>query len=215
MKRLILVHAVLMLISISVLGQPRTQTVAPRPTPTPAARPAATPAASNAPVPDSRIALIDTTMFGDEKNGIWRYIDASKSVQAEFKTRTDELQGIQNRLDALATEIQTLMKAPVPDQKTIQAKQQQGAGLQNEGKTKKDRLDEDISKRYEQVIAPISSQIGAAMDQFARQRGITMTLDASKLLPAILTVVPATDLTQAFINEFNSKNPRTGPAPRP
>ncbi len=215
MKRLILVHAVLMLISISVLGQPRTQTVAPRPTPTPAARPAATPAASNAPVPDSRIALIDTTMFGDEKNGIWRYVDASKSVQAEFKTRTDELQGIQNRLDALATEIQTLMKAPVPDQKTIQAKQQQGAGLQNEGKTKKDRLDEDISKRYEQVIAPISSQIGAAMDQFARQRGITMTLDASKLLPAILTVVPATDLTQAFINEFNSKNPRTGPAPRP
>jgi len=215
MKRLILVHAVLMLSSISVLGQPRTQTVAPRPTPTPAPRSAATPAASTAPVPDSRIALIDTTMFGDEKNGIWRYVDAAKSVQAEFKTRTDDLQSIQNRLNTLATEIQTLMKAPVADQKTIQAKQQQGESLQTEGKTKKDRLDEDVSKRYEQVIAPISSQIGAAMDVFARQRGITMTLDASKLLPAILTVVPATDLTQAFINDFNSKNPRTGPAPAP
>ena len=213
MKRLILVHAVLMLSSISVLGQPRTQTVAPRPTPTPPPRPAATPAASTAPVPDSRIALIDTTMFGDEKNGIWRYVDAAKSVQAEFKTRTDELQSIQNRLNTLAAEIQTLLKAPVPDQKTIQAKQQQGESLQTEGKTKKDRLDEDVSKRYEQVIAPISSQIGAAMDVFARQRGITMTLDASKLLPAILTVVPATDLTLAFINDFNSKNPRTGPAP--
>jgi Skp family chaperone for outer membrane proteins len=215
MKRLILVHAVLMLISISVLGQPRTQTVAPRPTPTPAPRPAATPAASIAPVPDSRIALIDTTMFGDEKNGIWRYVDAAKSVQAEFKARTDELQSIQNRLNTLAAEIQTLMKAPVPDQKTIEAKRQQGQSLETEGKTKKDRLDEDVSKRYEQVIAPISSQIGAAMDVFARQRGITMTLDASKLLPAILTVVPATDLTQAFINDFNSKNPRTGSAPRP
>jgi Skp family chaperone for outer membrane proteins len=215
MKRLILVHAVLMLISISVLGQPRTQTVPPRPTPTPAPRPAATPAASSAPVPDSRIALIDTTMFGDEKNGIWRYVDAAKAVQAEFKARTDELQSIQNRLNTLATEIQTLMKAPVADQKTIEAKRQQGQTLETEGKTKKDRLDEDVSKRYEQVIAPISSQIGAAMDVFARQRGITMTLDASKLLPAILTVVPATDLTQAFINDFNSKNPRTGPAPRP
>jgi len=30
----------------------------------------------------------------------------------------------------------------------------------------------------------------------------------SKLLPAILTIVPSVDLTQAFINEFNSKNPR-------
>jgi Skp family chaperone for outer membrane proteins len=215
MKRLFLIFAGLMLIAVSVLGQPRPQTSPPRPTPTPAPRPAATPAATNAPVPDSRIALIDTSMFGDEKNGIWRYVDAAKSVQAEFKTRTDELQSIQNRLNALATEVQTLMKAPVPDQKTIQAKQQQGASLENEGKTKKDRLDEDISKRYEQVIAPISSQIGAAMDQFARQRGVTMTLDASKLLPAILTAVPAIDLTQAFINDFNSKNPRTGPAPRP
>src|SRR5258707_2628194 len=215
MKRLILVHAVLMLISISVLGQPRTHTVAPRPTPTPAARPAATPAASNAPVPDSRIALIDTTMFGDEKNGIWRYVDAAKSVEAEFKTRTDDLESIQNRINALIAEIQTLMKAPVPDQKTIQAKQQQGQNLATEGKTKKDRLDEDISKRYEQILAPISRQIGTALDQFAAQRGVTMTLDASKIQAAILTAVPALDLTQAFINDFHSTKPRTGGAPRP
>jgi hypothetical protein len=43
-------------------------------------------------VPESRIALIDTVMFGDEKNGIFRYVDAAKSVQMEFKPRTDELQ---------------------------------------------------------------------------------------------------------------------------
>lgn len=215
MKRLFLICAALTLTTISVLGQTRPQTTPARPTPTPVPRPAATPAATNAPVPDSRIALIDTSMFGDEKNGIWRYVDAAKSVQAEFKSRTDDLQNIQNRLNALAAEIQTLMKAPVPDQKAIQAKQQQGSALQDEGKTKKDRLDEDLNKRYEQVIAPVSSQIGAYMDQFARQRGITMTLDASKLLPAILTAVPAVDLTQAFINEFNSKNPRTATPPRP
>jgi hypothetical protein len=49
----------------------------------------------------------------------------------------------------------------------------------------------------------------------ARQRGITMTLDMSKLLPAILTALPTVDITQAFIAEFNSKNPRSGAAPRP
>ena len=215
MKRLIFSALILIgLIAVAVAGQTRPQTTAPRPTPTPLPRPAATPAATNAPVPDSRIALIDTTMFGDEKNGIWRYVDAAKSVQAEFKTRSDEVQNLENRLNALVNEIQTLSKAPVVDQKTIQAKQQQGVTLQTEWKTKKDRLDEDITKRAEQVIAPISSQIGAAMDQFARQRGVTMTLDSSKILPAILTAVPAVDLTLAFINEFNSKNPRTGPAPR-
>ena len=159
--------------------------------------------------------MIDTTMFGDETNGIFRYVDAAKSVQAEFKPRADELQNLQNRLNTLANEIQTLSKAPVPDQKTIQTKQRQGESLQLELQTKKERLDEDVSKRYEQVVAPISKQIGTAIDQFARQRGVTMTLDLSKLLPAILTAVPAIDLTQAFIADFNSRNPRTGSPPRP
>jgi Skp family chaperone for outer membrane proteins len=215
MKKLILAALILIATTaFAVVAQTRPQTTPPRPTPTPLPRPAATPLASTAPVPDSKIALIDTSMFGDEKSGIFRYIDAAKSVQGEFQTRSNELQSIQNRLEALVTEIQTLSKAPVVDQKTIQAKQQLGQTLQNEFKTKKDRLDEDVSKRAEQVIAPISNQIGQAMDQFARQRGITMTLDTSKLLPAILTAVPAMDLTLAFIADFNSKNPRTGPAPR-
>ncbi len=224
MRRLISAAFILIAtMAFTVNGQTRPQATAPRPTPTPLPRPAATPlprpaatpAAINAPVPESRIALIDTTMFGDEKNGIFRYVDAAKSVQVEFKPRTDELQNLQNRLNTLANEIQTLSKAPVPDQKTIQAKQQQGEGLQIEWNTKKDRLDEDLSKRYQQVVAPISKQIGLAIDQFVRQRGVTMTLDLSKLLPAILTAVPAIDLTQAFIADFNSKNPRTGPPPRP
>lgn len=215
MKKLIFAALILItMTAFAVMGQTRPQTTPPRPTPTPLPRPAATPAASTAPVPDSKIALIDTTMFGDEKSGIFRYIDAAKSVRAEFLTRTNELQGIQTRLEALITEIQNLSKAPVVDQKAIQAKQQQGQTLQDEFKTKKDRLDEDVSKRAEQVIGPISQLIGQAMDQFARQRGITLTLDTSKLLPAILTAIPAMDLTTAFIADFNSKNPRTGPAPR-
>ena len=234
MNRIRLIFAALIFVvimAISVVAQPRPQTAAPKPTPTPLPRPAATPlprpaatplprpAATTVPlnvaVPESRIALIDTGMFGDEKNGIFRYVDAARSVQLEFQPRTTELQNLQNRLNTLANEIQTLMKAAVVDQKTVQAKQAEGERLQQEFNTKKDRLDEDVSKRYQQVVSPISNQIGAALDQFARQRGITMTLDISKLLPAILTAVPAVDVTQAFIADFNSKNPRTGPAPRP
>lgn len=224
MRRVIFAALMLMtMMAISIVAQPRPQTATPKPTPTPLPRPAATPlprpAATplplNVAVPESRIALIDTGMFGDEKNGILRYVDAARSVQLEFQPRTTELQNLQNRLNTLANEIQTLMKAAVVDQKTVQAKQAEGERLQQEFNTKKDRLDEDVSKRYQQVVSPISNQIGAALDQFARQRGITMTLDISKLLPAILTAVPAVDVTQAFIADFNSKNPRTGPAPRP
>ena len=208
MKAIFYIFAMALLtgaIAVSAIAQ----TQRPTPTPTPGPRPAATPAGANTPVPQSRIALIDTSMFGDEKNGIYRYVDAARAVQNEFKTRTDEIQNLQNRLNALVNEINALMKVTPVDQKTVQAKQQQGESLQTEFNTKKAKLDEDIGKRYEQVVAPISTQIGQAMDQFATQRGITMTLDISKLLPAILTALPATDLTQAFISDFNSKYPRT------
>jgi Skp family chaperone for outer membrane proteins len=188
-------------------------------TPAPAPRPSATPVANpNAPVPQSKIALIDTSAFGDEKNGIYRYVDAAKMIQNEFKTRTDEVQNLETRLNALANELDALTKATPVNQQAVQAKQQQGQTLQAEYNTKKAKLDEDLGKRYEQVVAPISTQIGQAMDQFANQRGITMTLDISKMLPAILTAVPAVDLTQAFISDFNSKYPRTAapaPAPKP
>jgi Skp family chaperone for outer membrane proteins len=222
MNRNHFVFAALILVTmmaVSVIGQTMPGTTPARPaatpTPTPTPKPAATPVASNLPVPDSRIALIDTSMFADEKNGIFLYVDAAKKIEIEFRPQTNDAQNLQNRLDALATEITKLRQSAAVDQKTIQAKQAEGERLQQELNTKKQRLDEDVSKRYQQVISPISSQIGAAMDQFARQRGITMTLDLSKLLPAILTAMPSTDLTQAFIDEFNRKNPRPAVVPRP
>jgi Skp family chaperone for outer membrane proteins len=184
-----------------------------RPTPTPAIPPRATPTPANAPLPQSKIAVIDTQMFGDEKNGIWRYVDAARVIANEFKPRTDEVQNLEKRLTALATELDTLTKASPPNKTAIEAKQQQGEAVQAEYNSKKAKLDEDLSKRYEQSVSPISRQIAAALDQFANQRGVTMTLDLSKLLPAVLTLMPSVDLTQAFINDFNSKNPRTAAAP--
>jgi outer membrane protein len=207
----------LVMLGASAVAQTRPSTTS-KPTPTPprpAATPLPTPVATNAPVPESRIALVDTVMFGDEKSGIYVYIDAAKKVELEFQPRTTELQSIQTRLTALANEINTLRQAKVVDPKTIQAKQSEGERLQQDLGNKKEKLDQDVAARYRAVVSPVSNQIGLALDQFARQRGVTMTLDMSKLLPAILTALPASDITQAFIEDFNRKNPRTGAAPRP
>jgi Skp family chaperone for outer membrane proteins len=202
--------------------------VRPAPTPTPA-RPAATPAptpvrpattqtpapAADVPVPQSRIALIDTTVFADEKKGIFRYIDAVKSIQPQFAAANQELVSLQTRINALIEDIRRLRATPQPDPRVIQAKQEEGSRLQQDWNMKKQRFDEDYSKKYQEVTGPLSDQIGKAMDQFARERGITMTLDFSKLLPAMLTALPAVDVTDAFIADFNRKNPRTGAPPRP
>ena len=182
-----------------------------RPGTTPA-RPATaqpTAAASNAPVPDTKIAFIDTGAFGEEKGGIGRYVNAVKALEREFKPRQDELNNMQNRIKALADEIQKLSGNSVVDPKTIQAKNDEGERLQRDLKYKKEQADADFQRRYGEVVGPISQDIGKALDQFAQSRGITMILDISKLAPAILTVNPAMDVTAAFISEYNSKNPAT------
>ena len=194
------------IVAISASAQTRPGTAAPR-----QAAPQTPPAAvSNAPVPDSKIAFIDTGMFGEEKGGINRYVSAVKKVEREFQPRQTELITIQNRIKALADEISKLSgNSVLVDPKTIQAKQEEGERLQRDLKYKKDQADADFAKRYQEEVSPISTDIGKALDQFAQQRGITMILDISKLAPAVLTVNPAMDVTAAFIAEFNSKNPAT------
>ena len=177
----------------------------------PATRPAA-PAASNAPVPDTKIAFINTEAFGDEKAGITRYVAAMKSLEREFQPRQTDLTNMQARIRTIADEI-TKTQA-VADPKTIQAKQDEGERLQRDLKYKKEQADADFAKRYQEVVGPISQDIGKALDAFATQRGITMILDISKLIPAILTVNPAMDVTATFISEYNGRNPATASGTR-
>ena len=173
------------------------------------ARPAAPqttpPAQSTGPVPDTKIAYINTEAFGDEKAGITRYVTAVKALEREFDPRQKELVGMQTRIKTIADEIGKLSGSSVVDPKTIQAKQEEGERLQRDLEYKKKQADADFSKRYEEVVSPISQDIGKALTQFATTRGITMILDISKLAPAVLTANPAMDVTQAFISEYNSK----------
>src|SRR5207253_828983 len=112
----------------------------------------------------------------------------------------------------LADEINKLSSgsgSSVVDPKTVQAKQDEGERLQRDLDYKKKQADADFAKRYQDVVSPISADIGKALDQFASSRGITMILDISKLAPAILTVNPAMDVTRAFVAEYNSTHPAT------
>jgi len=207
MKRILITAAsAALLLGASVLAGAQTRTPTPSPTPARPAAPQAAPAAAIA-VPDTKIALINTAEFGDEKTGITRYVNAVKSVQREFLPKNTELTTIQTRINTLADEISKLSGAAVVDPKTIQAKQDEGERLQRDLKYKKDQAQADFQKRYQEVVSPISADIGKAIDQFALQNRITMVLDPSKFDVAILTVNPAMDVTRAFITAYNARNP--------
>ena len=187
-------------VSISASAQTRPATAPPK------QAPPQTPA-SNAAVPATKIAFIDTTVFGDDKGGINRYISVVKGLEREFQPRQNELVNIQTRIKAITDELQKLSGNAVVDPKTVAAKRDEGERLQRDLKYKKDQADADFAKRYQDVVGPISTDIGKAIDQFAAQRGISLVLDISKLGPSVLTLNPAMDVTQAFIIEYNRTHP--------
>lgn len=183
---------------------------------TPATTPASPPAAqATGPVPTTKIAFVNTQQFGDEKTGINKYVAAVKNLQREFDPRQKELQTLDTRIRTLAEELSKT--GAVQDPKVTQAKREEGERLQRELEYKKKDAEAAFQKRYEEVVGPISTDIGKALDGFAKQRGITIILDISKqaILESVLTLDLTADVTTAFITEYNSKNPATASTAAP
>src|SRR5687767_1797847 len=172
-------------------------------------RPAATPGAtapSTVSVPDSKVALIDSSAFADEKQGIVKFVTALKRVNAEFQPRQTELQNLQQQIEKAKSDLQKA--APVQDAKVTQQQQDKIAVMETDFKRKGEDAQAAFNKRLEEVLGPIYEDIGKALDGFAKARGITLILDVTKV-QGIVSAADAMDITRAFITEFNSKNPAT------
>ena len=189
----------------SVFAQPRTGagsgTQPARPTGTTTTAPAA--AVS---VPDSKVALIDSSAFADEKQGIVKFVAALKKVNAEFQPRQTELQGLQQQIEKATTDLQKA--APVQDAKVTQQQQERIDQMKKDYQRKGEDAQAAFNKRLEEVLGPIYEDIGKALDTFAKARGITLILDVTKI-QGIVSAADAMDITRAFIAEYNSKNPAT------
>lgn len=163
-------------------------------------------------VTTTKIGWIITAAFGDDKEGITKYVNAEKALDAEMKPRLTELQTLQTRMQALSEEIKKMSGNPaVPvDQKTIAAKQDEGQRLQREYEFKQKEAQASYGKRREEVMAPISTNIFQALQEYAKKNGYTAVIDISTLGAAdqpspLLFLEPAADITKAFIAYYNTR----------
>lgn len=172
----------------------------------PAVTPAPTAPTQTANLPDTKIALVDTDEFLNEKTGITRLVSAAKAVEGEFQPRRTELQGIQAQIDKMTADLQKA--APVQDPK-VSAQQQDAI---DQKKKELQRKGEDAQaayqKRLQEKLGPVYDDIGKALDAYAKAHGITLILDVTKI-QGIVSASESLDITKPFISEFNSKNPAT------
>jgi len=166
-----------------------------------------TPAGStSANVPDSKIALIDSSAFADEKQGIVRLVNAIKRVNSEFQPRKTELEGLNSQVEKATADLQKV--AGVQDPKLNQQQADKIEQMKKDLQRKSEDAQASFDKRMQDVLGPISEDISKALDAYAKAHGITLVLDVTKF-QGIVSASDSLDITRAFITEFNTKNPAT------
>jgi outer membrane protein len=170
---------------------------------TPAAPSTSTQTAS---VPETKIALVNTDEFADEKTGISRLVTAMKRVDGEFQPRRTDLQTLQQQIEKSTADL--TKAAPLQDAKVTQQQSDKIEGMKTEFKRKGEDAQAAYQKRLQDVLGPVYDDIGKALDAYAKAHGITLILDVTKI-QGIVSASESLDITRPFITEFNSKNPAT------
>jgi Skp family chaperone for outer membrane proteins len=188
--RLIFALAFLLAVAVSpVWAQPRPAAAAQTPTT----------------VPESKIALIYSDAFLDAKTGIARFNTLVTTLNREFQPRQTELQTMQQKIQQLTDDI--TKTASVADPKTLQQKQDQLDQMKKEFQRKGEDAQVAYDKRRKEMFTPLQDDIGKALEIYAKQHNINVIIDGSQV--PLVYAADALDITRAFINEFNSKNPAT------
>lgn len=205
--RLLAAAAFVSVISISTLAQPR-------PAATPAPQPAAPATSQSSTIPESKIALIYSNAFLDPKTGIARFNSLVATLNREFQPRQTELNQLQQRIQTAQDEINKIQSAPqIVDQKSLQAKTDALDQMKKEYQRKGEDAEAAYQKRQTEIFAPLQDDIEKALEVYAKQRGITVIIDASRV--PLVYAADSIDITKAFIADFNSKNPATASAKPP
>lgn len=178
-----------------------------------AGAPAAQPAAATG---NTRIGVLDTGAFGDEKLGITRYVTAYKQLQTELKPRADKLNGMNTRLQTLAKDYENLEKQAqtaggVVSPQALATKRSEAEELNLQVKQEKESYDLAAGKVYQRVVSPISTDISRAIQEYAAAKGFALILDLDKLIDRqngntpILALTKSADVTEDFIKFYNSR----------
>ena len=175
--------------------QPRPGTTTPTTGPAPAVN-----------VPETKIALVNSDDFNDEKRGIVRLVVAMKKVDTEFGPRRTELQALQAQTEKATADLAKV--GPMQSALINQQQQEKIDQMKKDFQRKGEDAQAAYQKRLQEVIGPVYEEIGKALDVYAKAHGITLILDVTKV-QGIVSASDSLDITKAFITEFNSKNPAT------
>jgi len=172
--------------------------------------PATQAAATNVAV--SKIAVIFSEAFQDSKQGIAKFTVLLTKLNGEFQKTQDELNLTAQKINQLSEELNKTRN--IADPKVTQQKIDQLDELKKDYKRRGEDAQAAYQKRRLEVLGPLQEDVGRALDSYAKAHSISMIIDGSQV-EGVLYAAESTDITRAFISDYNSKNPATASVTTP
>jgi len=133
------------------------------------------------------------------------------ALNKEFEVKKKEIDALQQKTQQLNDEIEKTRN--VADPKQTQQKMDQLEQLKKDFQRKSADAQAAYDKRQREIFQPLQDDIGKAIEVYAKAHGINVVIDVSRV--PVVYAAESLDITRAFIDEFNSKNPATAQvAPR-
>ena len=159
--------------------------------------------------PVGKIAVVDTRLFLDNKNGIKKYVDAINAVNNEFKAAATELDALALRVKNLEIELRAfqeqVQKGVQVNEATVNAKLADYDKLSREYKFKIQDNDARYNSRQVALVYPVQRDISVALQEFTKKNGFVLLLDISKDRAGLFISWNPVDVTKQFIAFYNAR----------
>lgn len=159
------------------------------------------------PATPANIAIIDSSAFTDEKNGIARVMTAMQQIEAKFQPLRNEIRGMRDRLTTMRSDIEK--KRLIQDAATTARQSDEADQLEVQIKRKSEDAQASYQRESLAILDPLQKDIGSALTAYAEARGVTLLIDANRV--PIVYAANSLDITKDFIAEYNRTHP-AGPA---
>lgn len=166
------------------------------------------------PATPANVAIIDSSAFGDDKNGIARLKVMMQQIEVKFQPLRTEIRTMRDRLNTMRADLQK--KRAIQDAATTAKQTDEADQLELQIKRKQEDGQASYQKESMAALDPLQKDIGDALTAYAQARGVTLLIDANRV--PILYAASNLDITQDFINEYNRTHPAGAPlttAPAP
>lgn len=123
--------------------------------------------------PGVRIGVINSALF-QESAGVSKLINTQNIAEAEFKHKKEELKELQGKAEALSRSIKN------SSGNNYQSKYEELEKLNRDIKSKGDLYQVQYQKRYNDLLTPIYTAMGTALQQWSKQKGYDLVVDIAK-----------------------------------